>query len=662
MNSDEPLYGAHYLPRKFKIGIAHPTDNSIDVLTQDVAFVPVASDGRADGSVWDLYSGGGLGLTHNNPRTARAARALSGPDPPRAGRAGGARDRDPPEGARRTQGPQAGALEVHDPTAGRRGRPRGARSPASSSSSRPPSPAPLPPMQLHLGWHAQAGRPELLRDLRRERPADAGAAARGAQRRREPRPARAADGRSRTCCSPTWPIGPRSRGSSTRAACARPESVSLVRRNAMACPAKPTCGLAMTEAERILPTWIDGIEAAGLGGVDVVIRMTGCPNNCARPPTAEIGIFGYGKNDHVVLVGGSREGTRLAHELYARVPGERMLEALVGLLRAIRDAQSAGSAGGGVPAPHAARAAAGVGRPRDAARWLAQRAAWYIAPARARAGRTTDRPEDRVEPAFPPIDAHAARGRAPGRPGGRRGPPRARAGRAARREPGRPGRARGRARGRLREQAARQGRRSSASRATSSSRSPTCVAIAAPTAPSRSSRRFAATRRPTRSTRSREVTRGGVRAGCIEALFCLGDKPEIAYRAYREWLAQRGLRTTAEYLVQACEVAFEIGMLPHTNAGILRREEMERAQARERVAGADARVDEPAPAREGRRPLLGARQGSRRAPPHARGGRRAPDPLHQRHPARHRRDGGRARRHAARDPRPRRSPTGTSRK
>jgi sulfite reductase beta subunit-like hemoprotein len=64
--------------------------------------------------------------------------------------------------------------------------------------------------------------------------------------------------------------------------------------------------------------------------------MTGCPNNCARPPTAEIGIFGYGKNDHVVLVGGSREGTRLAHELYARVPGEHMQEVLVGLLRAIQ--------------------------------------------------------------------------------------------------------------------------------------------------------------------------------------------------------------------------------------------------------------------------------------------------------------------------------------
>ena len=107
----------------------------------------------------------------------------------------------------------------------------------------------------------------------------------------------------------------------------------MVRRNAMACPAKPTCGLAMTEAERILPSYIDAIEAAGFGDVDAVIRMTGCPNNCARPPTAEIGIYGYGKNDHVVLVGGSREGTRLGKTLYSRIPEEQMAPALVGLAR-----------------------------------------------------------------------------------------------------------------------------------------------------------------------------------------------------------------------------------------------------------------------------------------------------------------------------------------
>ncbi len=70
------------------------------------------------------------------------------------------------------------------------------------------------------------------------------------------------------------------------------------------------------------------------------------------------------------------------------------------------------------------------------------------------------------------------------------------------------------------------------------------------------------------------VTRGGVQMGCIEALFCLGDKPEIAYRAYKEWLAGEGFRSTTEYLVEGCKVSFEGGMLPHTNAGILTQEEM----------------------------------------------------------------------------------------
>jgi 7,8-didemethyl-8-hydroxy-5-deazariboflavin synthase CofG subunit len=70
------------------------------------------------------------------------------------------------------------------------------------------------------------------------------------------------------------------------------------------------------------------------------------------------------------------------------------------------------------------------------------------------------------------------------------------------------------------------------------------------------------------------VVRGAVSAGCREALLCLGDKPEIAYRSYREWLADNGLRDTTDYLVRACQVAFECGILPHTNAGILSESEM----------------------------------------------------------------------------------------
>ncbi len=73
----------------------------------------------------------------------------------------------------------------------------------------------------------------------------------------------------------------------------------------------------------------------------------------------------------------------------------------------------------------------------------------------------------------------------------------------------------------------------------------------------------------------RAAVREGLRTGCTEALFCLGDKPEIAYRGHRAWLEQRGYATTAAYLVDACRLAFEEGMLPHTNAGILSRDEME---------------------------------------------------------------------------------------
>jgi 7,8-didemethyl-8-hydroxy-5-deazariboflavin synthase CofG subunit len=71
-----------------------------------------------------------------------------------------------------------------------------------------------------------------------------------------------------------------------------------------------------------------------------------------------------------------------------------------------------------------------------------------------------------------------------------------------------------------------------------------------------------------------QVVGGGVATGCREALFCLGDKPEVAYKSYRDWLAANGLRNTTDYLVQACQIGFEGGILPHTNAGILNIEEM----------------------------------------------------------------------------------------
>jgi FO synthase len=72
-----------------------------------------------------------------------------------------------------------------------------------------------------------------------------------------------------------------------------------------------------------------------------------------------------------------------------------------------------------------------------------------------------------------------------------------------------------------------------------------------------------------------EVLTRGRKQGCKEALMCLGDKPEVAFPQYRETLRQFGHRTTADYVARACEMAIEHGFLPHTNAGILSRGEMQ---------------------------------------------------------------------------------------
>jgi len=75
------------------------------------------------------------------------------------------------------------------------------------------------------------------------------------------------------------------------------------------------------------------------------------------------------------------------------------------------------------------------------------------------------------------------------------------------------------------------------------------------------------------------VARAGQKAGCKEALFSLGDKPELRYAEYRRWLEARGLRSTIEYLQAMCVLVFEeTGLLPHANSGVLSREEMARLQ------------------------------------------------------------------------------------
>ena len=87
------------------------------------------------------------------------------------------------------------------------------------------------------------------------------------------------------------------------------------RRASMACPALPTCGLALAESERFLPGLLDRMERllqeVGLGAEEITLRMTGCPNGCARPYTAELGFVGRAPGRYQVYVGGNQGNTRL---------------------------------------------------------------------------------------------------------------------------------------------------------------------------------------------------------------------------------------------------------------------------------------------------------------------------------------------------------------
>ena len=95
---------------------------------------------------------------------------------------------------------------------------------------------------------------------------------------------------------------------------------SGLRRNSMACVALPTCGLALAESERYLPDLMTALDerlvAHGLSAEDIVIRMTGCPNGCARPYLAEIGLVGKGPSRYNLYLGAAFDGSRM-NKLYA---------------------------------------------------------------------------------------------------------------------------------------------------------------------------------------------------------------------------------------------------------------------------------------------------------------------------------------------------------
>ena len=121
---------------------------------------------------------------------------------------------------------------------------------------------------------------------------------------------------------------------------------SGLRLNAMACVALPTCGLALAESERYLPSLVDALEEVidqnGLRQDEIVIRMTGCPNGCARPFLAEIGLVGRGPGTYNLYLGAAFDGSRL-NKLYRQDIGhDGIISALSPLLQAYATQRQSG--------------------------------------------------------------------------------------------------------------------------------------------------------------------------------------------------------------------------------------------------------------------------------------------------------------------------------
>lgn len=341
----EPIYGKVYLPRKFKMAIALPDDNCTDVYTQDVGLIAVVRDGRLAG--FNVLAGGGQGVTPSNQKTFPAL------------------------GFRLCYADKNDALavvqaivEVQRDHGNRADRKQarlkylihrlgieGFRELVQQQYGRnllPCEPDDVQAFNDHLGWEPQSESEELWSyglNVENGRIAD--------DERQTLKSA------LREICGELNPgirltshqsliftniPGPR-RGELEsllrKHNILLSEQVSTVRRWSMACVAWPTCGLAITESERALPGVIDQFESAlqelGLQQEPFTIRMTGCPNGCARPYNSDIGLVGKAQGRYTIYLGGRLVGNRLNALFKDLVPLEEIVPTLVPVFELFRE-------------------------------------------------------------------------------------------------------------------------------------------------------------------------------------------------------------------------------------------------------------------------------------------------------------------------------------
>ena len=332
---EEPIYGKVYLPRKFKTGFALPEDNCTDLLAQCLGFLAVVENGKPVG--YDLYCGGGQGQTNGKPETfphlARAVAFVEPDDVVPAAEAVVKLFRD--HGNRADRKRARLKYVVHD-WGVEKFREVLARDYFGKSMPLPKG-VPITGLDLHHGWQSQGGGKWFLGlSVENGRLKDegnlrfrSGLRAIVSKLRCNVRISTQQDV---LLCDIATADRPAVDSLLNEYGIPRPEGLGLVRKWSMACPAIPTCGLAITEAERSLPTVTAQLEAVlaelGLSQEVISVRMTGCPNGCARPYQSEVGLVGRGGTKYTMYVGGDTFGRRLNTELQDSVPIEQIVPKL----------------------------------------------------------------------------------------------------------------------------------------------------------------------------------------------------------------------------------------------------------------------------------------------------------------------------------------------
>lgn len=323
----EPIYGSTYLPRKFKIGVAFPGDNCIDIYTQDIGLVAHLENAGAENehlSGFTVLVGGGMGMTHGKtetyPSLAEPLCFVTSDEVVEIAETIVTIQRD--YGDRQNRKHARMKYLVAE-----RGIPwfRAELERRLGRKVADPQPTLWQDVNDHLGWHDQGdGRCFLGLYVENGRIKDE-----GDLRLRSALRAVIAEFHTGVHLTGQQNILLTDIPAEQRTALEQrlaeygiavdPAKLGL-RRLAMACPALPTCGQALAEAERVSPAIVDQIELAlrelGLENELPSIRMTGCPNGCARPYMGDIGIVGRSKDIYNIYVGGDQPNTRL-NELYA---------------------------------------------------------------------------------------------------------------------------------------------------------------------------------------------------------------------------------------------------------------------------------------------------------------------------------------------------------